>query len=81
MIEHEGHIIARQGDDRGVFRSEDKVAVFRDGFLTPEARTQDSNYVSKLPQLAAQVNHSAQVLQAHNNSQDSSRLSSPSMKL
>ncbi len=71
MIEHEGHIIARQGEDRGVFRAEDKVAVYQGGFLTPEARTQDSTYVSKLPQLAAQVSHVANVLDAHSTVQSS----------
>ncbi len=81
MIEHNGYIIARQGEDRGVFRAEDKVAVFKDGLLTPEARTQDSAYVSKLPQFSAEVNRAAETLEKHNSaSENASRSSAPSMK-
>jgi hypothetical protein len=71
MVEQNGYIIARQGEDRGVFRADDKVAVFKDGLLTPEARAQDSAYVAKLPQLAAQVNLASNVLQAQSAVQSS----------
>lgn len=64
LFEHEGYIIARQGESRGVFRAEDKQPVFKDGTLTDSATGKDSAYVSKLPQFAAQVNHAAEVLQA-----------------
>ena len=64
MIEHEGYIIARNGESRGVFRAEDKQPVFKDGTLTDTATVKDSAYVSKLPQFAAEVNHAAEVLKA-----------------
>ncbi len=81
MIEHNGYIIARQGEDRGVFRAEDKVAVFKDGLLTADARTQDSAYVSKLPQFSAEVNRVAETLEKHNSaSENASRSSAPSIK-
>jgi hypothetical protein len=80
LIEHEGYIIARDGENRGVFRAEDRTPIFKDGLLTKDANSKDAAYVARLPQFAAQVNHAADVLQAHSTSENASRSSAPSIK-
>jgi hypothetical protein len=64
-IEHKGYIIARHGDERGVFRAEDKQPIFRDGVFTDTASVKDKIYVGKLPKLAVEVKAAAETLEKH----------------